>query len=187
LREPLESGRITISRAAYQADFPASFQLVAAMNPCPCGYLGHPGGKCRCTPDIVARYKARISGPLLDRIDLRVDVPSLAASDLERARTGENSVAVRERVERARSRQLARQGKSNARLEGHEVEARSRPDTQARHLLREAATALALSARAHHRVLRVARTVADLESREKVDEAALAEALRYRELQRPAI
>jgi magnesium chelatase family protein len=185
LREPLESGRITISRAAHQADFPARFQLVAAMNPCPCGYLGHPGGKCRCTPDNVARYRARISGPLLDRIDLRVDVPSLGVEELERARGGEPSVHVRERVDSARARQLVRQGKSNARLEGHELEERTRPDARARRLLREAAAAMALSARAHHRVLRVARTVADLEGRNVVGEADVAEALRYREAQLP--
>jgi magnesium chelatase family protein len=183
LREPLESGRITISRAAYQADFPARFQLVAAMNPCPCGYLGHPSGKCRCTPDRVAQYRGRISGPLLDRIDLRVEVPSVDADELARANPGESSSIVRERVQRARERQLARQGKSNARLEGHEVESRVRPDANARQLLREAAAALTLSARAHHRVLRVARSVADLDGREEVGEAAIAEALRYRELQ----
>jgi magnesium chelatase family protein len=186
LREPLESGRITISRAAHQADFPARFQLVAAMNPCPCGYLGHPSGKCRCTPDIVARYRARISGPLLDRIDLRVEVPSVGADELARTNPGEPSNIVRERVQCARERQLARQGKSNARLEGHEVEARVRPDAKARRLLREASAAMALSARAHHRVLRVARSLADLEGCETVGEAAIAEALRYRELQLPA-
>jgi magnesium chelatase family protein len=183
LREPLESGRITISRAAHQADFPARFQLVAAMNPCPCGYLGHPSGRCRCTPDLVARYRARISGPLLDRIDLRVEVPSVGADELARANPGEPSSTVRERVQCARERQLARQGKSNARLEGHEVEARVRPNTKARRLMREASTAMALSARAHHRVLRVARSVADLEGDEAVGEAAIAEALSYREFQ----
>src|SRR6185369_1100723 len=113
LREPLESGRITISRAARQADFPAGFQLVAAMNPCPCGYLGHYSGRCRCAPESVARYRSRISGPLLDRIDLHVTVPPLPATELAEAARGEASCAVRERVGRARRRQLERQGVAN--------------------------------------------------------------------------
>src|SRR5204862_837872 len=98
LREPLESGRITISRAAMQSDFPASFQLIAAMNPCPCGYLGHYSGRCHCSPDLVKRYRQRISGPLMDRIDLHVSVPALAPSELERQEPGERSAIVRERV-----------------------------------------------------------------------------------------
>ena len=180
LREPLESGRITISRAARQADFPARFQLVAAMNPCPCGYLGHFSGKCRCGESVVANYRRRISGPLLDRIDLHVDVPALRDEDFASAPRGEPSSAVRERVSRARSRQLARQGVPNARIPSGEVEERSRPDTAARRVLRHAATELGLSARAHHRVLKVARTLADLEGRERVGEAHMSEALRYR-------
>ena len=108
LREPLESGHITISRAARQADFPASFQLIAAMNPCPCGYLGHHNNKCRCTPDQVTRYRAKISGPLLDRIDLHIEVPALKEDELTRASESESSHAIRARVENARAVQLAR-------------------------------------------------------------------------------
>jgi magnesium chelatase family protein len=180
LREPLESGRITISRAARQADFPARFQLVAAMNPCPCGYLGHFSGKCGCTPGRIAHYRSRISGPLLERIDLHVDVPALRDEDFAATARGEASSVVRERVSRSHARQLARQGVPNARIPSGEVEARVRPDREARLLLRHAATRLGLSARAHHRVLKVARTLADLEGRERVTETHLSEALRYR-------
>jgi magnesium chelatase family protein len=180
LREPLESGRITISRAARQADFPARFQLIAAMNPCPCGLLGHFTRACRCSPDVVARYRSRISGPLLDRIDLHVDVPALAAGDLASAAPGERSSHVRTRVTRARARALARQGAANARLSGGEVEARARPDAESSQLLRDAGARMALSARAHHRVLKVARTIADLDGSARVRPDHLAEALRYR-------
>lgn len=113
LREPLESGQITISRAARQADFPAQFQLIAAMNPCPCGYLGHYSNKCRCTPDQVSRYKAKISGPLLDRIDLHIEVSALKEDELTGRSTAENSDSIRVRVEHAREIQLQRQGKAN--------------------------------------------------------------------------
>jgi magnesium chelatase family protein len=180
LREPLESGRITISRAARQAEFPASFQLVAAMNPCHCGYLGHSSGRCRCTPEQVARYRARISAPLLDRIDLQIEVPALAEADLVSARPGECSAAVRERVVAARATQLRRQGLPNARLSGREIEARAPVDAGGRGLLRDALSRLGLSARAHHRVIKVARTIADLQSRSEVRSQDVAEALRYR-------
>jgi magnesium chelatase family protein len=187
LREPLESGRITISRAARQADFPARFQLLAAMNPCPCGYLGHFARQCRCTPDMVARYRSRISGPLLDRIDLHVEVPALKPGELTGASRSEGSSAVRERVARARTRQLERQGMANARLAGGDIEARARPDVDAARMLRDATSSLALSARAHHRVLKVARTVADLEECARVGEQHVAEALRYRAVAAPAL
>ena len=182
LREPLESGRITISRAARQADFPARFQLVAAMNPCRCGYLGHYSGRCRCTPDQIARYRARISGPLLDRIDLHVEVPALPEADLVSAQHGESSKAVRERVEIARAMQLRRQGFPNARLTGREVEERAPIDSEGRGLLRDAVSRFGLSARAHHRVLKVALTIAGLQLRSEVRSQDVAEALRYRGL-----
>ncbi len=180
LREPLEAGHITISRAARQADFPARFQLVAAMNPCPCGYLGHPSGQCRCTPEQVARYRGRLSGPLLDRIDLYVEVPALPEAELLRAGGGESSATVRARVERARERQLARQSKANAELAGAELETLCRPDAAGEALLRQAIARLDLSARAYHRILRVARSVADLDGAEQPGAGHVAEAVQYR-------
>ena len=186
LREPLESGSITVSRAARQADFPAKFQLVAAMNPCPCGYLGDIAGKCRCTPDQVLRYRARISGPLLDRIDLHVHVPRVEQSALTNtmADQPECSAAVRERVGRSRDRQLMRAGKANARLSVREIEQHCAPSDEARKLLETAMSRLSLSARAYHRVLKVARTIADLAGDVTIGAAHVAEAVRYRELDR---
>jgi magnesium chelatase family protein len=122
LREPLESGRITISRAARQADFPANFQLVAAMNPCPCGYLGHHNNKCLCKPDNLARYKAKISGPLLDRIDIQIEMPALTEDELTKASVSEHSQAIKLRVEAARAKQINRQGKANNLLGTKEIE-----------------------------------------------------------------
>jgi magnesium chelatase family protein len=180
LREPLESGRITISRAAHQAEFPAMFQLVAAMNPCPCGLLGHRSGKCRCNADVVARYRSRVSGPLLDRIDLHVNVPALEERELGAARCGESSSVVRERVMCARARQIERQRAPNARLAGRDLQERARASASARNFLLRASAAMGLSARAHQRVLKVARTIADLEGGERVGEAHVAEALGYR-------
>lgn len=180
LREPLESGKITISRAARQADFPARFQLLAAMNPCPCGYLGHHNNKCRCTPDQVARYRARISGPLLDRIDLQIEVPALREDELTGAAAAEASAVVRARVEEARQVQLTRQGKPNACLEGEEVDSHCTPDEAGAALLKQAITRLNLSARAYHRVLKVARTIADLAASEAIAPLHVAEAIQYR-------
>lgn len=180
LREPLESGRITISRAARQADFPARFQLVAAMNPCPCGYLGHPAGRCRCTPEQVSRYRARISGPLLDRIDLHVEVPALSEADLINAPPGEASAPVRARVLRARDRQHARQGCLNAALDPAGVDIHATPDAAGAALLRQAISHLHLSARAYHRILKLARTLADLAGQEGLGAAHVAEAVQYR-------
>jgi len=182
LREPLESGRITISRAARRADFKAQFQLVAAMNPCPCGYLGHYNGKCRCTPDQVARYRGKISGPLLDRIDIQIEVPAVPQEDLLKQSDGESSSAIQARVEAARQRQLARQNKPNALLSVTEIETWCTPDAQGEALLRQAITRLNLSARAYHRVLKVARTIADLAGSENILTAHIAEAVQYRRM-----
>lgn len=182
LREPLESGHITIARAAHSADYPARFQLVAAMNPCPCGWLGHPSGKCRCSPDQVARYRSRISGPLLDRIDLMVEVPALPEADLLAAIPGESTATVRARVVAARERQLARQGKPNAQLTVREIERYCRLEPQGETLLRQAIARLNLSARAYHRVLKVARTLADLAGAGSIAAAHIAEAIQYRRL-----
>ena len=186
LREPLETGTIHISRAARQASFPARFQFVAAMNPCSCGYLGHPSGKCRCTPDQIARYRSRISGPLLDRIDLQIEVPALPVEDLPAARRGtrESSEAVRARVIGASARQRARQGKPNGELRPREVERYCVPDAEGEALLKAAFARLSLSARAYHRILKVARTIADLAAAETLAASHVAEAIGYRRLDR---
>ena len=180
LREPLESGRITISRAARQADFPAQFQLIAAMNPCPCGYLGHANGKCRCTPDQVARYRAKISGPLMDRIDIQIEVPALPHGDLTAPAQGESSHTIQIRVERAYQRQLARQGKPNSQLTTKEIDRLCTPDEAGIALLKQAISRLNLSARAYHRILKVARTIADLNGLENISGTHIAEAIQYR-------
>jgi magnesium chelatase family protein len=185
LREPLESGRITISRAARQAEFPARFQLVAAMNPCPCGYLGHPNGRCHCTSEQVARYRSRISGPLLDRIDLHIEVPSLPRELLNtNLPTPENSEVVRARVRAAREFALSRQGKANSALGNREVDKFCKLGDAERRLLEQAIDRLGLSARAYHRLLRVARTIADLGTAQKINSAHIAEAIGYRKIDR---
>ncbi|MDP2810263.1 MAG: YifB family Mg chelatase-like AAA ATPase [Rhodocyclaceae bacterium] len=183
LREPLETGRIHVARAARRAEFPARFQLVAAMNPCPCGWLGHPNGKCRCTPDQVAKYRGKLSGPLIDRIDLMIEVPSVTEAELT-ARgpggSGEPSAAVRTRVTRSREIQLARQGMSNARLAPDGIDRFCKPDEQGAALLKQAMTRLLLSARAYHRILKVARTIADLAGDTNIRSPHVAEAIHYR-------
>jgi len=189
LREPIESGRIHISRAARHATFPARFQFVAAMNPCPCGYLGHHSGKCRCTPDQIARYRGRISGPLIDRIDLQIEVPALPADALSMARGGnharlESSAIVRERVARACERQMSRQGKANSLLQPREIERWCALDEDGEALIKNAFARLSLSARAYHRILKVARTVADLASSDRLAARHVAEAISYRRLDR---
>jgi magnesium chelatase family protein len=180
LREPLESGQICVSRAARRTDFPARFQLIAAMNPCPCGWLGHANGKCRCSPDQVAKYRGKLSGPLLDRIDLMIEVPSLSDAELQARGDGASSAAVRERVCRARTLQLARQGKANALLTPAEVDSHCAPDTAGALLLKQAIAQLSLSARAYHRILRVARSIADLAANAQILSTHIAEAVHYR-------
>ncbi len=180
LREPLESGQVTVSRAARRATFPARFQLVAAMNPCPCGHLGDPRHACRCTPDQVARYRGRLSGPLLDRLDISLEVPALAQHELLDAPAGEGSAAVRARVERAWALQQARQPGPNARLSAGEVERICAANDATRALLASAIERLGLSARGYHRVLRVARSIADLAGCETIAPAHVAEAIQYR-------
>jgi magnesium chelatase family protein len=185
LREPLESGRITISRAARQAEFPARFQLIAAMNPCPCGYLGHASGKCHCTPDQIARYRARISGPLLDRIDLQIEVPAVPQEELMRQQTtGEKSAAIRRRIEKSYRKQIDRQGKANNQLSVKEIDQFCAPDPDSENLLKQAIARLNLSARAYHRILKVARTIADLSDADKIGKQHIAEAIQYRRMDR---
>jgi len=184
LREPLESGRISVARAARQAEFPAEFQLVAAMNPCPCGFLGHPNGRCRCTPDQVLRYRRKISGPLLDRIDIQIEVPAVPPDDLSRVNDGESSGTIRQRVEQARERMIARQGKENTRLATREIDKHCAPEEAGATLLKQAISRLGLSARGYHRILKVARTIADLAASEGVSSAHVAEAIQYRRFDR---
>lgn len=180
LREPLETGRIVISRAARQAEFPARFQLIAAMNPCPCGHLGSAVRACRCTPDVVARYQGRISGPLLDRIDVQVEVPAVAPEALSSASDGEPSAMVAQRVTAARDRAVARQGVANAMLAGEALDVHCALDDASAKFLQAAAARLGWSARGFHRVLRVARTIADLADSPTLTVGHLAEAIQYR-------
>lgn len=182
LREPLETGEVHIARANRRATYPAAFQLIAAMNPCPCGYQGHPTRACRCTPEQIQRYRNRLSGPLLDRIDLCIEVPALSSADLSQAIPGESSAAVRERVAAAASIALRRQGSINARLEGKDLDTHAKPDTAGQTLLNQAVNRLGLSARAYHRLLRVARTIADLASAEHITAAHIGEAIQFRQL-----
>ncbi len=185
LREPLESGSVGISRAARHCNFPARFQLVAAMNPCPCGWAGDPSGRCLCSGEVIRRYRARISGPLLERIDLHVDVPRLSPTLLRTdAPPGESSAAVRDRVVAARSRQLERGGCSNARLDQARTHAFCRLAPRDGALLERAVDSLQLSARSLHRILRVARTIADLDASDAITTPHLTEAIGYRKLER---
>ncbi len=180
LREPLETGRIQIARAARQTEFPARFQLVAAMNPCPCGHLGSTQRSCRCSPDAVARYQGRLSGPLLDRIDLQVEVPTQAPEVVSAAPDGEPSRVVAVRVAEARQRAMQRQACANAMLSGDALDAHAALDEPTLRLLHQAAARLQWSARGIHRVLRVARTIADLEGAAAIATPHVAEAIQYR-------
>lgn len=181
LREPMESGQVTLSRAKHKLSYPANFQLIAAMNPCPCGYLGDSQRRCRCTPDQVHRYRGRVSGPLLDRIDLHAFVPRLAPGRLlKKSDIGENSETVRARVKHCREIQQRRQHCINAHLGNQRLLDICQLDEAATLMLEQAAEQMQLSGRALHRSLRVARTIADMECLERVSEPQLSEALAYR-------
>lgn len=186
LREPLESGRITISRAARQAEFPSRFQLVAAMNPCPCGYLGHSNGRCHCSPDQIQRYRNRISGPLLDRIDMHIEVPSVPIHVMQdqSGHTEEDSQTVQQRVIKARNTQLKRSKVANAQLNNKQVDNQCRLQKTDQQLLERAIEQLGLSARAYHRILKVARTIADLAEQKDILTPHITEAISYRRLDR---
>ena len=180
LREPLETGRVTISRAARQSDFPARFQLIAAMNPCPCGHLGSLQRACRCSPDEAARYQSRLSGPLLDRIDLQVEVPAVPLAALAGAPDGEPSTQIAARVAIARERALQRQGVLNHALAGEALQRHAALDAGGSSFLESAAQRLGWSARGYHRTLRVARSIADLAGSAAITLPQLAEAIQYR-------
>ena len=186
LREPLESGRIVISRAAHQAEFPAEFQLVAAMNPCPCGYLGDASNRCRCSQDQVRRYCSKLSGPLLDRIDMHIEVPNMPAEVLQHHNSGgeESSHTIQQRVTETYQRQFRRQGKANSRLTNKEIERYCRLGNEQTGLLELAIKQLGLSARAMHRILKVSRTIADMDGQDTISTEHLTEAITFRRLER---
>jgi magnesium chelatase family protein len=188
LRQPLEDGHVTISRSAGKITLPCHFMLVAAMNPCPCGYLGDPKHECRCAPAQIQRYRARISGPLLDRIDLHIEAPALSIAELRNDQPGENSAAIRARVELARQRQRQRfQGAritANARMPTAQLKKFCALQPKLGDLLQQAMEQLSLSARAYDRIIKVARTIADLAGAEEINSPHLLEAIQYRSLDR---
>ncbi len=189
LRQPLEDGRITVVRAAGAIDYPAAFMLVAAMNPCPCGFFSDPQKECRCTPMQITRYRSRVSGPLLDRIDIQVEVPAVAYEALASRDPGESSETIRARVNQARGAQVERFGATgihaNARMSARDVRRYCRVDTAGEQLLETAIDRLGLSARAYVRILKVGRTIADLDGAEEIRPPHIAEAIQYRSLDRP--
>jgi magnesium chelatase family protein len=181
LREPLETGVVAVSRVAMQAEYPAEFQLIAAMNPCPCGYRGDPGGRCECSPGMISQYRGRVSGPLLDRIDLRVEVPALSKHELTSGvPSGESTEVIAAKVLTTRDRQLTRANKLNSRLSIQEIAAHCRLDTAAERLFWQSQAKLGLSARSYHHTLRVARTIADFESSPSIRAEHIAEALQLK-------
>ncbi|RTZ59939.1 MAG: ATP-dependent protease [Gammaproteobacteria bacterium] len=186
LREPLESGEIHISRAARSVRYPANFQLIAAMNPCPCGYLGDESGRCHCTPDQIHRYRNRLSGPLLDRIDMHVEVPAVPNEQIINSGGGlkGESARVREQVASARAVQLQRSGRPNAQLTAADIPGVCHLNSSSRKMMEQIITRLGFSARAYHRILKVARTIADLDQSADIAEKHIGEAIRYRSLDR---
>jgi len=184
LREPLEAGQINISRINQQVSFPARFQLIAAMNPCPCGYFGHGKINCRCSPDQVKRYRQKISGPLLDRIDMQVNVPANTQEVINaKSHCGDSSTAIKQRVSEAQQRQFERQGCLNANLSTNQLLSYCALQDDNRQLMSQAVDRLALSARAYHRTLKVARTIADLAQSRNIQSAHLLEALNLRKME----
>jgi len=182
LRQPLEDGKVCVARAADTLEFPARFQLLAAMNPCPCGYLGHPTRACTCSPSQINRYRQKISGPLLDRFDLHVHVPPVDKDELARMKPGESSLDVAARVLIARQRQYARLGEGyvNARMNQAQIERYAHPDAEGAKLIDTAMQRFSLSARSYHRILKVARSIADLAEVDVLAASHVAEALQYR-------
>jgi magnesium chelatase family protein len=189
LRQPLEDGHVTISRAVATLDFPSQFMLVAAMNPCPCGYAGDPKRECRCTSTKIQAYRNKVSGPLLDRIDIHIEVPPVRYHDLSALGQGEASAAIRERVAVCRSRQRARfrhtpRVTCNAAMSAREVQSFCTLGTDAAELLKMAMNELNFSARAYDRIVKVARTIADMADAESIGANHISEAIQYRSLDR---
>ena len=184
MREPLEEGRVVISRATGTMTFPSQFMLVAAMNPCPCGFYGDPKRECRCSPNMITKYRNRVSGPLLDRIDIHVEVPAVKYKEMAGEATGETSEQVRGRVEQARAVQRRRFKHSNARMTPKQIKEHCRLDEESQELLKMAMTELNLSARAYDRILKVSRTIADLDGSERIQSQHISEAIQYRSLDR---